>query len=226
MPVHVLIIDDEPQIRKALRINLEARTYNVSEAPNGRGGLRLAADHPPDIVLLDLGLPDIDGVEVLEGLRGWTDVPVIVLTARDDEAAKIAALDAGADDYVTKPFGIGELLARMRASLRRVHDAEVPLATITNDSFTLNLAEHLASAKGTDVKLTPIEWGIVQYVAQHPNRLVTHRQLVTAVWGAAYEVDLGLIRVHMSHVRSKLELDPSRPVHFITEPGMGYRFSP
>ncbi len=223
----ILIVDDEPQIRKALRINLEARDFATLEAEDGRSALRMVADRSPDLVLLDLGLPDIDGLDVLSGLRGWTQIPVIVVTVREDERMKVAALDLGADDYVTKPFGINELLARIRAALRRAGDVETVSPVIVTDAFTLDLAARTASTSaGAAVHLTRIEWSIVDHLVRRPNRLVTHRQLVSAVWGPAYEPDANLIRVHMAHVRAKLEADPSRPLHFITETGMGHRYEP
>ena len=225
--ISILIVEDELHIRNALHINLEARGYETLEAATGRAALRIAADRNPDLVLLDLGLPDLDGLEVLVALRTWTQIPVIVLTVREDERSKVAALDAGADDYVTKPFGINELLARIRAALRRTIDDESPHGTVTTESFTLDLDACIAArASGENVHLTPTEWAIVCHLALHPNRLTTTRQLVTAVWGPAYSPDANLLRVHMTHVRSKLEALPSRPRHFITEPGMGYRFEP
>jgi two-component system, OmpR family, KDP operon response regulator KdpE len=226
----ILIVDDEPQIRRALRVNLEARSYATIEAEDGRSALRSAADANPDMVLLDLGLPDIDGVDIVAGIRGWSQVPIIVLTARDDEHSKVLALDAGADDYVTKPFGINELLARIRASLRRVGPTEESPAIITADAFVIDLAAKTAvrtvgsSAAPTDVHLTPTEWSIVEYLVRHPDRLVTQRQIVDAVWGPAYAIDANLIRVHLTHIRAKLEPEPAHPKYFVTEPGMGYRF--
>ena len=231
----ILIVDDEPQIRRALRVNLEARSYATVEAEDGRAALRVAADANPDVVLLDLGLPDIDGVDIVAGIRGWSHVPIIVLTARDDERSKVRALDAGADDYVTKPFGINELLARIRASLRRVGPSDESPAIITTEAFVIDLAAKTvvlttkpasdsSTAQTTDVHLTPTEWSIVEYLVRHPDRLVTQRQIVDAVWGPAYAVDANLIRVHLTHIRAKLEPEPAHPRYFVTEPGMGYRF--
>jgi two-component system, OmpR family, KDP operon response regulator KdpE len=225
----ILIVDDEPQIRRALRVNLEARNYATVEAEDGRTALRAAADANPDMVLLDLGLPDIDGVDVVAGIRGWSQVPIIVLTARDDEHSKVLALDAGADDYVTKPFGINELLARIRASLRRVSPTEDSPAIIPTDAFVIDLSAKTAlrtndPSHPIEVHLTPTEWSIVEYLVRHPDRLVTQRQIVDAVWGPAYAIDANLIRVHLTHIRAKLEPEPAHPKYFVTEPGMGYRF--
>lgn len=221
----LLIVDDEPQIRKALRINLEARDYATAEAGDGKSALRMAADLSPDLILLDLGLPDLDGIDVVTALRGWTKVPIIVLTVRDDERSKVAALDAGADDYVTKPFGINELLARIRAALRRRVDGELEPPVTTTDAFVVDLSAHtVVLGSGVSVHLTPIEWGLVEQLVRYPGRLVTQRHLMEAVWGPAYPIDGSLLRVHMNHVRAKLEPDPPRPRYFITEPGMGYRF--
>ena len=231
----ILIVDDEPQIRRALRVNLEARSYETVEAEDGRAALRAAADTNPDIVLLDLGLPDIDGVDIVTGIRGWSQVPIIVLTARDDERSKVLALDAGADDYVTKPFGINELLARIRAALRRVNPIVDSPAVITTTDFVIDLAaktlvrtyestQEATEGKSAEVHLTPTEWSIVEYLVRHPDRLVTQRQIVDAVWGPAYAIDANLIRVHLTHIRAKLEPEPAHPKYFVTEPGMGYRF--
>jgi two-component system KDP operon response regulator KdpE len=219
----VLVIDDEPQIRKALATNLQARNYEVDLAGSGEEGLRLAAERHPDVVILDLGLPGIDGVEVVQGLRGWTTVPIIVLSVRDGEADKVQALDAGADDYVTKPFGMNELLARLRAAVRRVTPAEEE-AVIAAADFDVDLVAKKAHKHGEDVHLTPTEWSLVEHLVRHPGKLVTQRQLLQAVWGPSYETETNYLRVHMAAVRKKLEPDPSRPRYFITEPGMGYRF--
>ena len=221
----VLVVDDEPQIRKALGVNLKARGYDVDTAASGEEALAAVAARHPDAVLLDLGLPGIDGVEVIEGLRGWTSVPVIVLSVRGEESDKVAALDAGADDYVTKPFGMDELLARLRVVLRRQHpDAEDPV--VTTEHFVIDLAAKRATVDGEDVRLTPIEWGLVERLARNPGRLVTQRQLLQEVWGPQYEHETNYLRVHLANVRRKLEPEPSRPRYFLTEPGMGYRFEP
>ncbi len=224
--VKVLVIDDEPQIRRALGLNLKARGYEVVQADSGETGLRAAAEERPDLVLLDLGLPGIDGIGVIEALRAWTNVPIVVLTVRDEESSKVAALDAGADDYVTKPFGMAELLARLRAALRRSADVEVDQPEVSTASFRLDLIGHRAfvGTEREEVRLTPTEWSIVKYLVRNPGRLVTHRQLVTAVWGQSYDPDPNLLRVHMGHVRRKLEPNPATPAYFITDSGVGYRF--
>jgi two-component system, OmpR family, KDP operon response regulator KdpE len=232
----VLIVDDEPQIRRALSLHLGARGYEVFEAATGEQAIGLAATEHLDVVLLDLGLPGMDGVLVIEALRGWTTIPIIVLTVRDDEKSKVQALDAGADDYVTKPFGMSELLARVRAVLRRNTTLDEPMAVVSTSSFRLDLAAHRAfiapggvetdggSGDGDEVRLTPTEWSMVEYLVRYPGRLVTYRQLITAVWGPSYDPDPNLLRVHMAHIRRKLEVDGARPKHFITDSGMGYRF--
>ncbi|MCB1003541.1 MAG: response regulator transcription factor [Acidimicrobiales bacterium] len=220
----VLVVDDEPQILRALATNLRARGHDVDLAPDGETALRLAADHRPDIVLLDLGLPGMDGIEVVHGLRGWSEVPIIVLTARSEEADKVEALDAGADDYVTKPFGMNELLARMRAALRRTNPAEPEVADIAVGTLRFDLTDKRCWRDGDEVHLTPTEWGLVEHLVRHHDRLVTQRQLLQAVWGPAYGTETNYLRVHMANLRRKVEPDPSRPRYFLTEPGMGYRF--
>ena len=222
----ILVVDDEAQIRRALSVNLTARGYDVDLAESGEEALAHAAAHHPDLVLLDIGLPGIDGIAVVEGLRGWTSVPIIMLSVRDSEADKVRALDAGADDYVTKPFGINELLARLRAALRRHHPApEQP--QVDTAAFTLNLAEkQVLTAAGERPHLTPTEWAIVEALARHPGRLVTQRQLLQQVWGPQYEHETNYLRVHLAAIRKKLEPEPSRPRYFVTEPGIGYRFVP
>jgi two-component system, OmpR family, KDP operon response regulator KdpE len=227
----ILIVDDEPQIRRALRVNLEARNYSTAEADDGRSALRVAADGNPDLILLDLGLPDIDGVDVVAGVRAWSQVPIIVLTARDDERSKVLALDAGADDYVTKPFGINELLARIRAGLRRTSQDEVGPSNVTTKDFTFDLVAKRVIAVGAanragEIRLTPTEWAIAECFVRHPDRLITQRHITDLVWGPAHATDANLIRVHLTRIRSKLEPDPSRPRYFVTEAGMGYRFTP
>jgi two-component system, OmpR family, KDP operon response regulator KdpE len=220
----ILVVDDEPQIRRALSLHLGARGYEVFGAESGERAIQIAASEHPDVVLLDLGLPGMDGVLVIQALRGWTTVPIIVLTVRDDERSKVQALDAGADDYVTKPFGMAELLARVRAVLRRTLTPDESVAEVSTSSFRLDLVAHRAFAGDDEVRLTPTEWSMVEYLVRHPGRLVTYRQLITAVWGASYDPDPNLLRVHMGHIRHKLELDGARPKHFITDSGMGYRF--
>ena len=233
----VLVVDDERQIRRALSLNFRARGYVVTEAGSGETALAQIADSRPDIVLLDLGLPGMDGITVIEALRGWTNVPIIVLTARDDERSKVRALEAGADDYVTKPFGMAELVARVRAALRRSPEVSPELAMITTPDFELDLAAHRAfvgadpgddgtTTTRAEVRLTPTEWGIVGHLVRHPHRLVTYGQLILAVWGPDYEPDQNLLRVHMGHIRRKLEPDHTQPQYFITDAGVGYRFQP
>ncbi|MFF2084043.1 response regulator [Nocardia sp. NPDC058176] len=221
----VLIVDDEPQILRALRINLSVRGYEVVTAADGAAALRIAAEKNPDVVILDLGLPDIDGVEVLTGLRGWTSVPVIVLSARTDSADKVEALDAGADDYVTKPFGMDELLARLRAAVRRGTLAtEDVTPVVVTDSFTVDLAAKQVTKNGAAIHLTPTEWGMLEMLVRHRGKLVGRKELLREVWGPAYATETHYLRVYLAQLRRKLEDDPSHPRHLLTEPGMGYRF--
>ena len=223
-PPRVLVVDDEPGIVRALGINLKALGYQIEAAASGEEALRKAADHRPDAVILDLGLPGIDGIDVIRGLRVWTNVPIIVLSVREAEREKIAALDAGADDYVTKPFGMGELLARLRAALRREIDegAEVPI--IETADFTIDLAVKRVTRAGSEVKLTPTEWGVVEVLVRHQGKLVSQTQLLKEVWGPQYGQETNYLRVFIAQVRRKLEPQPSNPRYFLTEPGMGYRF--
>ncbi|KUJ68654.1 two-component system response regulator [Streptomyces albus subsp. albus] len=225
-PVRVLVVDDEPQIVRALVINLKARKYEVDAAPDGTTALKLAAARHPDVVVLDLGLPDMDGVEVIKGLRGWTRVPILVLSARQTSDEKVEALDAGADDYVTKPFGMDELLARLRAAVRRaepVGQSETAVVVRT-DSFSIDLAAKKVHRAGRDVRLTPTEWHLLEVLVRNTGRLVSQKQLLQEVWGPSYGTETNYLRVYMAQLRRKLEADPSHPRHFITEPGMGYRF--
>ena len=221
----VLVVDDEPQILRALGINLRARGYDVDLAPSGEAALQLAAHDHPDVVVLDLGLPGIDGIEVIGGLRGWSQVPIIVLSVRDREADKVAALDAGADDYVTKPFGMDELLARMRAALRRVTAADEPVAVVTPD-FEIDLAARRVTRAGDEVRLTATEWHIVEVLVRNAGRLVTQKQLLQEVWGPKYETETHYLRVYLGQIRRKLEPVPSEPRYFLTAARMGYRFEP
>jgi two-component system KDP operon response regulator KdpE len=220
-----LVVDDEAQIRRALAVNLRARGYDVELAASGEEALRTAAQSHPDVVLLDLGLPGLDGTEVVRGLRGWSSVPIIVLSVRDAERDKVAALDAGADDYVTKPFGMDELLARLRAALRR-HQPTPEAAVVITPDFTVDLAAARVTKDGAEVHLTPTEWGLMENLVRNPGRLLTQRFLLQQVWGPQYERETNYLRVYMAQLRRKLEPDPSRPRYFITEPGMGYRFEP
>ena len=219
----VLAVDDEPPMLRALSANLHARGYEVDLASTGEAALELAARHHPDIVVLDLGLPGMGGLEVIRGLRGWTDVPILILSARDGEDDKIAALDAGADDYVTKPFGMGELFARLRAALRRATPGEHEPVVQTAD-FTVDLGAKKVVTAGGEAKLTPTEWELVEVLVRNAGKLVTSRQLLRQVWGPQYGYETNYLRVHFAHIRRKLEPDPSKPRYFITEPGMGYRF--
>jgi len=218
----LLVIEDEAPLRRALRIFLEAHDYQVVLAATGTEGLALAAKERPDAVILDLGLPDIDGVSVATSLRTWSTVPIVVLSARDAEAVKVAALDAGADDYVTKPFGMNEFLARLRAALRRAEPTgEAPV--VSTADFTIDLGTKRVRRGGEEVHLTPTEWQIVEVLARNPGKLVGQQELLQQVWGPQYERETHYLRIYMSQIRHKLEPDSSRPRYFITEPGMGYR---
>jgi two-component system, OmpR family, KDP operon response regulator KdpE len=222
----VLIVEDEPQLRRALGINLRARRYEVEAVADGAAALKAAATNPPDLVILDLGLPDMDGHEVVHGLRGWTRVPIIILSARDTQQDKVGALDAGADDYLSKPFGMDELLARMRAALRRAHPADDAenAPVITTESFTIDLAARRVTRGGNEVRLTPTEWHLLEVLTRHTGTLVSGKQLLQEVWGPAYGAETNYLRVYMAQLRRKLESEPSHPRHLITEPGIGYRF--
>jgi two-component system KDP operon response regulator KdpE len=228
----VLVVDDEPQILRALRINLRAREYEVLLAATGTEALEVAAKHPPDLVILDLGLPGVDGIDVIAGLRGWTSVPIIVLSGRADSTDKVEALDAGADDYVTKPFAMEELLARMRAAVRRSRTQE-DLPQLRLGRLTVDLSAKRVSpdaASGTDaagdIRLTPTEWHLLEVLLRNPGKLLTRQQLLTEVWGPGYADATGNLRLYMTQLRRKLEPDPARPRWLITEPGMGYRYQP
>ncbi|MBF9068843.1 response regulator [Streptacidiphilus fuscans] len=225
----ILIVDDEPQMLKALQINLQARHYTVATAADGRRALLEATQNPPDAVILDLGLPQIGGLQVIQALRAWSAVPVIVLSGRSEFAEKVAALDAGADDYVTKPFAMNELLARLRAALRRPTRAEAPAPTVEIGAFTVDLAGAVvrpSRGDGPQVRLTPTEWRILAVLLTHPGKLVTGAQILQQVWGPGHEQKTNYLRVYFAGLRRKLEADPSRPRHLLTEPGMGYRFEP
>jgi two-component system KDP operon response regulator KdpE len=219
----VLVVDDEAPILRALTANLRARGYQPVAAANGEDALVLAAKHHPDAVVLDLGLPGMSGIEVIRGLRGWSTVPIIILSARGAERDKVAALDAGADDYVSKPFGMDELFARLRAALRRVAPSE-EAAIIATPDFTVDLAAKTVRRDGAEIRLTPTEWGIVELLVRNRDKLVTQRQLLQEVWGPQYGDETNYLRVHLAHIRRKLEPEQGRPRYFITEPGMGYRF--
>ncbi|HZY29499.1 MAG TPA: response regulator transcription factor [Jiangellaceae bacterium] len=219
----VLVVDDEASLVRALAINLRARGWDVVTAHDGASALEVAADKHPDVVILDLGLPDLDGVEVIRGLRGWTRVPIIVLSARQDSHDKVVALDAGADDYMTKPFGMDELLARLRAAIRRIGPAEEEAVVAAGD-LTIDLARRKVTRAGTDVRLTPTEWGLLEVLVRAEGRMVGRQQLLHEVWGPAYNSETNYLRVYTAQLRRKLEDDPAQPRHIVTVPGMGYRF--
>jgi len=219
----VLVIDDEPSILRALRINLTARNYEVTTASDGASGLAAVARDRPDVLILDMGLPDMEGTDVIHGVRGWSSTPIIVLSVWGAESQKVAALDAGADDYVTKPFGMDELLARLRAAVRRASPApDEPV--VTTPDFTVDLAAKRVTRDGADVRLMPTEWQLLELLARASGRLVTQRQLLQEVWGPQYESESNYLRVYIAQLRRKLEPEPSRPRYLLTEPGMGYRF--
>jgi two-component system KDP operon response regulator KdpE len=243
----VLVVDDEPQILRALRINLQVRGYEVDTAATGAQALKMASRHPPDLVILDLGLPDLDGVEVIQGLRGWTSAPIIVLSGRADSLDKVEALDAGADDYVTKPFAMEELLARMRAAARRAGSADdqprVRLGTLLVDLAAKRVIRDPGQPAGEagnssagqperppvpaeDIRLTPTEWHLLEVLLRNPGKLLSQRQLLAEVWGPGYADAAGNLRLYMAQLRRKLEPDPARPRWLLTEPGMGYRYQP
>ncbi|WP_407111773.1 response regulator [Streptomyces sp. DSM 116494] len=222
----VLVVEDDPQLVRALVLNLRARHYGVDAAPDGATALRLAAARQPDVVLLDLGLPDMDGVDIVKGLRGWSRVPILVLSARQASDEKVAALDAGADDYITKPFSMNELLARLRAAVRRSEDTSVGAAVtlVETDDFTIDLVGKKVVRDGRDVRLTPTEWHLLEILVTNPGRLITQKHLLQEVWGVSQSGKTNYLRVYTAQLRRKLERDPSQPRYLITEPGMGYRF--
>ncbi|ALV46405.1 two-component system, OmpR family, KDP operon response regulator KdpE [Arthrobacter alpinus] len=221
----VLVVDDEPQILRALQINLHAHGYTVVAAHNGTTALAAAQAHVIDVVVLDLGLPDMDGMDVIAGLRGWSEVPIIVLSARHGSHDKVEALDAGADDYVTKPFGLDELLARLRAATRR-SGPQVAEPCVETAEFTVDLANKQVFRHDQPVRMTPTEWSVLELLVRNPGRLVSQQQILTDVWGPAYAKETHYLRVYMAQLRRKLESDPAAPVHLLTEAGMGYRFAP
>ncbi|MFH9825253.1 response regulator [Streptomyces bobili] len=222
----VLVVEDDPQLVRALVINLQARRYGVDAAPDGTTALRLAAARQPDVVLLDLGLPDMDGVDVIKGLRGWTRVPILVLSARQGSDEKVGALDAGADDYITKPFSMNELLARLRAAVRRTEEAPLEPGTtlVETAGFTIDLLARKAVRGDRDVRLTPTEWHLLEILVTNPGRLISQKHLLLEVWGVSESNKTNYLRVYMAQLRRKLETDPAHPRYLITEPGMGYRF--
>jgi two-component system KDP operon response regulator KdpE len=219
----VLIVDDEMAIRRFLRTSLTAEGFEIVEAATGEQALAAVAKERPELVLLDLGLPDMDGVEVTRRLREWSQVPIIIISVRDREADKIHALDEGADDYLTKPFGLGELLARIRAAMRRTGNAEEQ-ATFEMGDLHIDFSKRIVKLSGAELQLTPTEYGLLRQLASNQGKVITHRQLLREVWGPAYEQDTHLLRVHMSNLRQKLEKDAARPAYIVTEPGVGYRF--
>ena len=221
----VLVVDDDPALTRALAVNLRARGYDVDLAGTGQAALRLAAQHHPDVVVLDLGLPDLDGLDVIAGLRGWTSVPIVVLSARHTEHDKVAALDAGADDMLTKPFGMDELLARLRAALRRAAPA-TDQAVIETAAFTVDLAAKRVLIDGEPVRLTPTEWHLLEVLVRHPDQVVGHSQLLREVWGPGYDKQSQYLRVHIAALRRKLEREPGTPRHLVTEAGFGSRCVP
>lgn len=223
---HILVIDDEPQILRALRTILTANRYRVTVTSRGEEGLAYAAAEKPDLIILDLGLPDIDGIEVCASLREWTQVPIIVLSVRDAEREKVLALDKGADDYLVKPFGIEELLARIRVALR--HSAQAAGSSqpvVSAGDITIDLARHVVTVQGAEVKLTATEFRLLAYLASNPDRVLTHRNILTHVWGPEYADSVEYLRVFMSQLRKKLEGNLKQPRHLVTEPGVGYRFT-
>jgi two-component system KDP operon response regulator KdpE len=223
----VLVVDDDRPLTRALAINLRAHGYQVTLAHDGRSALTEVTRIHPAVVILDLGLPDLDGIDVLIGIRGWSSIPVIVLSARSNSAEKVAALDAGADDYVTKPFGMDELLARIRASVRRgavVHDEE--LGQVVTEGFTVDFGAHQIHRDGAPVRLTPTEWSLLEILVRHSGKLVPQQQLLTEIWGPGTETQTHYLRVYLAQLRRKLEPDPAHPRYLITEPGVGYRFQP
>jgi two-component system, OmpR family, KDP operon response regulator KdpE len=226
-PGKVLVVEDEAEIRRFIRLSLQAESLDVAEADGVQRGLIEAGTRRPDLVVLDLGLPDGDGIDFIRGLRTWSAIPIIVLSARTTESDKIAALDAGADDYLVKPFGTGELLARVRAQLRRHPRADAEVAGVLEfGDVRIDLVRRTVERAGAALHLTPIEYRLLTHLASHPNRVLTHPQLLRAVWGPSHSEDTHYVRIYMGHLRAKLEADPSQPQHLVTELGVGYRFVP
>jgi two-component system, OmpR family, KDP operon response regulator KdpE len=221
----ILVVDDDPHLLKALRITLAAHGYDVAVAQDGAAALLAAGRNVPDVVVLDLGLPDMDGADVLGNLRRWSSVPVLVLSARHGSSDKVGALDAGADDYITKPFGLDELLARLRALLRRIPGPE-SAPVVASSGFTVDLVHRQVLRDGNAVRLTPTEWNILEILVRNPKSLITQQQLLAHAWGPAYQKEANYLRVYMAQLRRKLEADPGNPRHLLTEPGIGYRFVP
>jgi two-component system, OmpR family, KDP operon response regulator KdpE len=219
----ILVVDDEPEIRRFLRASLRAQQYEVLEASNGTQALEVMAQHLPDLMILDLGLPDIDGVEITRRIREWSQIPIIILSVRDREKDKIEALDVGADDYLTKPFGVGELMARMRVVMRRISsEAQEPVLAIKG--LRMDLSRHQVTLADKDITLTPTEFDLLRVLIQNAGKVITHRQLIHKVWGSGYEDESSLLRVNISNLRHKIEPDPNQPYYILTELGVGYRF--
>jgi two-component system KDP operon response regulator KdpE len=218
----VLVVDDEPAIRRFLRVSLSAHGYAVFEASDGQAALSAVVANRPDLIILDLGLPDLDGIEVTRLLREWTHIPIIILSVRGQEADKVTALDAGADDYLTKPFSTGELLARIRVALRHTgQSGSEPV--FTSDDLTVDLVRRVVTVARREVQLTPTEYDLLRALVIHAGKVLTHRQLLREVWGIGYEQETHILRVNISNLRRKIEPDPARPRHILTEPGVGYR---
>jgi len=223
---HILIVDDDHQLLRALRVALTAREYEVTLATDAASAMTAAGQHPPDLAIIDLGLPDLDGLTVIERIRTWSSLPIIVLSARHIEEAKVSALDAGADDYITKPFGTGELLARVRAALRRITPTDEQ-PTVTTAAFTIDFAARTVTThQGGQTRLTPTEWHLLEVLTRNPGKLITQKRLLREVWGPQYETETNYLRVHMANLRRKLEPNPARPRYLSTEPNLGYRFLP
>ncbi len=226
MSPRVLVVDDEPALARALAINLRAHGWEVVTAADGRGALEAAAERHPDVVVLDLGLPDMDGTEVISGLRGWTSVPIVVLSARQHGEDKVEALDLGADDYVTKPFAMNELMARLRAAVRRTQEPAPAVAVVEAGDLSIDLARKRVTRRGEDVRLTPTEWSFLELLARNLGRLVERQQILREVWGSAYEHETHYLRVYAAQLRRKLEDDPAHPRHLVTTSGLGYTLEP
>lgn len=224
--MNILVVDDDPHIVRALAITLKGQGYTVVTATDGESALRAAAQRPIAVMILDLGLPDMDGNAVIAAVREWSAVPILVLSARHGSNDKVEALDAGADDYITKPFGLEELLARLRALLRRNTEPSEEITRVETSSFTVDLGKRQITKAGQDVRMTPTEWNILDILVRNPDKLITQQQLLTEVWGPAYAKEANYLRVYMAQLRRKLEKEPGSPRHLITEPGMGYRFVP
>ena len=226
MPTHVLVVDDEPALARALQINLQAHGWTVTTVPDGRSALDAVATTHPDVVLLDLGLPDMDGMEVIEGIRGWTSVPIVVLSARQHGEDKVDALDMGADDYVTKPFAMQELMARLRAAVRRSHEPARDVEPVVVGDLVIDFGRKAVSRGGVEVRLTPTEWSFLELLARNLGKLVSREQILREVWGPAYLHESHYLRVYAAQLRRKLEADPAHPRHLITSPGLGYLLEP